>query len=72
MAETSRNEDRIKVQATFRLPLFTLQPTLPKRASRQARIVQCKPSRWRTKGSLVNYTPLLARAEPDDFDRFLQ
>ncbi|MFS7900472.1 hypothetical protein Hanom_Chr00s116126g01809621 [Helianthus anomalus] len=41
MAETSRNEDRIKVQATFRLPLFTLQPTLPKRASRQARIVQC-------------------------------
>ncbi|GJW48112.1 GATA transcription factor 26-like protein, partial [Tanacetum coccineum] len=25
-------------------------------------------SRWRTKGSLVNYTPLHARAEPDDFE----
>ncbi|KAI7743424.1 hypothetical protein M8C21_011275 [Ambrosia artemisiifolia] len=25
-------------------------------------------SRWRTKGSLVNYTPLHARAEPDDLD----
>ncbi|PIA30974.1 hypothetical protein AQUCO_05300062v1 [Aquilegia coerulea] len=24
-------------------------------------------SRWRTKGTLVNYTPLHARAEPDDF-----
>ncbi|KAL7596010.1 hypothetical protein Lser_V15G30646 [Lactuca serriola] len=25
-------------------------------------------SRWRTKGSLVNYTPLHARSEPDDFE----
>ncbi|XP_076911697.1 GATA transcription factor 27-like isoform X1 [Bidens hawaiensis] len=25
-------------------------------------------SRWRTKGSLLNYTPLHARAEPDDFE----
>ncbi|KAK9068039.1 hypothetical protein SSX86_012150 [Deinandra increscens subsp. villosa] len=25
-------------------------------------------SRWRTKGSLENYTPLHARAEPDDFE----
>ncbi|CAN6579565.1 unnamed protein product [Malus baccata var. baccata] len=25
-------------------------------------------SRWRTKGTLVNYTPLHARAEPDDFE----
>ncbi|KAI3828921.1 hypothetical protein L1987_03032 [Smallanthus sonchifolius] len=25
-------------------------------------------SRWRTKGSLINYTPLHARAEPDDFE----
>lgn len=25
-------------------------------------------SRWRTKGTLVNYTPLHARAEPDEFD----
>ncbi|KAF4404208.1 hypothetical protein G4B88_014664 [Cannabis sativa] len=25
-------------------------------------------SRWRTKGTLANYTPLHARAEPDDFD----
>ncbi|MFS8024811.1 hypothetical protein Hanom_Chr16g01467781 [Helianthus anomalus] len=41
MVETSRNEDPIKVQATFRLPLFTLYPTLAKRASREARIVQC-------------------------------
>lgn len=25
-------------------------------------------SRWRTKGSLLNYTPLHARSEPDDFE----
>ncbi|KAB2622816.1 GATA transcription factor 26-like [Pyrus ussuriensis x Pyrus communis] len=25
-------------------------------------------SRWRTKGTLVNYTPLHARAEPDDYE----
>lgn len=25
-------------------------------------------SRWRTKGTLANYTPLHARAEPDDFE----
>lgn len=25
-------------------------------------------SRWRTKGTLANYTPLHARADPDDFE----
>ena len=25
-------------------------------------------SRWRTKGTLANYTPLHARAEPDDYE----
>ncbi|KAK4486505.1 hypothetical protein RD792_009188 [Penstemon davidsonii] len=27
-------------------------------------------SRWRTKGTLVNYTPLHARAEPDEFEDY--
>ncbi|XAR70530.1 hypothetical protein NMG60_11027409 [Bertholletia excelsa] len=27
-------------------------------------------SRWRTKGTLANYTPLHARAEPDDFEDY--
>ncbi|XP_074329293.1 GATA transcription factor 26 isoform X2 [Apium graveolens] len=27
-------------------------------------------SRWRTKGTLVNYTPLHARAEPDDLEEY--
>lgn len=27
-------------------------------------------SRWRTKGTLANYTPLHARAEPDDFEEY--
>lgn len=27
-------------------------------------------SRWRTKGTLVNYTPLHARAEPDDLEDY--
>lgn len=27
-------------------------------------------SRWRTKGTLANYTPLHARAEPDEFEAY--
>ncbi|KAI8529812.1 hypothetical protein RHMOL_Rhmol11G0002900 [Rhododendron molle] len=27
-------------------------------------------SRWRTKGTLLNYTPLHARAEPDEFEDY--
>ncbi|KAI8530284.1 hypothetical protein RHMOL_Rhmol11G0044700 [Rhododendron molle] len=27
-------------------------------------------SRWRTKGTLINYTPLHARAEPDEFEDY--
>lgn len=27
-------------------------------------------SRWRTKGTLANYTPLHARSEPDDFEDY--
>ncbi|KAF9625441.1 hypothetical protein IFM89_022838 [Coptis chinensis] len=45
----------------------TRYPSLAEWASRKPVLCNACGSRWRTKGTLINYTPLHSRAEPDDF-----